>query len=114
MSSPSPADLAADVVDVAGAVADDAPDLALPAPAARRLSLRTLPILWPAFVAAGVIEALVFALVDPAALHLPGARALPLSPSAVYTIAFFVFWAVVAASAAVTRWLDASVAAPRR
>ena len=32
-------------------------------------SLRVLAVLWPAFLMAGVLETLVFALVDPAGLH---------------------------------------------
>ena len=50
-------------------------------------------ILWPAFLAAGVLEVLVFALIDPQELHWNG---LPLlwSREAVYTAAFFVFWGI--------------------
>lgn len=64
-----------------------------------------LQILWPAFVAAGVLELLVFAHVDPADVHtLAGAR-VELSRQAVYTLSFFGFWAVTAAAAAVSVWL---------
>jgi hypothetical protein len=53
-------------------------------------------VLWPAFLMAGVMEMLVFALVDPASLRWFGGVPLELSPSAVYTAAFFVFWSVIA------------------
>ena len=65
-----------------------------------------LTILWPAFVAAGALEALVFAFVDPRALHWSGADPLRLSAIAVYSIAFLLFWAVIAAASATTQWLE--------
>jgi len=46
---------------------------------------------WPAFLVAGLLEMVVFALVDPGELHW-GGEPLPLSAQAVYTLAFFVFW----------------------
>jgi NO-binding membrane sensor protein with MHYT domain len=61
---------------------------------------------WPAFLMAGVLEVLVFAVVDPGALHWFGAQAVELSAPAVYTLAFFVFWVVIATSAALTQMLD--------
>jgi hypothetical protein len=65
---------------------------------------RALTILWPAFVMAGVLEILVFAQVDPAELHsFDGSTAWP--PQAIYSLAFFVFWMVIAAASAVTLWL---------
>ena len=72
------------------------------------LRLRAMAILWPAFLMAGVLEAAVFALVDPATLHGFGGSPLPLSASAVYTLAFFLFWAVIAASGALTQLLERS------
>lgn len=67
---------------------------------------RAMVVLWPAFLMAGVLEMLVFALVDPAQLHRFGGEALGWSASAVYTVAFFVFWAVIAVSGALTELLD--------
>jgi hypothetical protein len=58
---------------------------------ARRLAI----VIWPAFLVAGVLEIAVFAFVDPSAVHAPDGRPLGLSDTAVYSIAFFVFWAVV-------------------
>jgi hypothetical protein len=65
--------------------------------AARRL----MWIAWPAFLAAGVLEMVVFALVDPHDLHWLG-RTLGWSTMAVYTAGFFAFWAVAMAGSALT------------
>ena len=71
-------------------------------------SVRMLAILWPAFLMAGVLETLVFALVDPAGLHWFGGRPMAWSSSAVYTLAFFAFWGVIAAASALTQLLGQS------
>jgi hypothetical protein len=63
---------------------------------------RTMSLLWASFLMAGVLEVIVFALVDPLQLHWFGGAALELPARAVYTLAFFVFWAVIAAGAALT------------
>ncbi|MBE0549722.1 MAG: hypothetical protein IH627_19100 [Rubrivivax sp.] len=68
----------------------------------KHLARRAATIAWPAFLGAGALEMAVFAFVDPATLSLPGGEALGLSPTAVYSLAFFVFWAVVAAACALT------------
>ena len=65
-----------------------------------------LRVLWPAFFAAGVLEMVVFAFVDPGDLHLLGGARLEWPRQAVYTIAFFVFWAIVAAAGFTIRLLD--------
>lgn len=49
-------------------------------------------ILWPAFLMASVLEALVFVWVDPAQLRWFGDTPLDLSPTAVHTLAFLLFW----------------------
>jgi hypothetical protein len=59
---------------------------------------------WPSFLMAGVLEMLVFAVVDPRELHWQGG-ALDWSRPAVYTVAFFMFWAVIALSSALSVWL---------
>lgn len=59
-------------------------------------------IAWPAFLLAAVLEMIVFAMVDPSDLHWVGGRPLEWSRQAVYTVAFFVFWAVTAASSALS------------
>lgn len=50
-------------------------------------------IAWPAFLAACALELLVFAVVDPGELEWSG-HPLALPRQAVYTGAFFLFWAV--------------------
>ena len=69
------------------------------------ISVRVLAILWPAFLMAGVLEKLVFALVDPGALHWFGGTPIGWSASAVYTLAFFVFWWAIAIASALTQLL---------
>jgi hypothetical protein len=69
---------------------------------------RALRILWPAFMAAGVLEMLVFAVVDPNDLHWFGGPALGWSAQAVYTVTFLIFWVAVATAGAVSAllWLE--------
>ena len=71
------------------------------------LSQRMMWIVWPAFLMAGVIEMLVFAMVDPQDLHLFG-EAIPLSREGVYTVSFFVFWIVTMLSSGLTALLAMS------
>jgi hypothetical protein len=77
----------------------------------KRLALQ---VLWPAFVAAAVLELLVFAHVDPADVHTLAGAPVELSRQAVYTLSFFGFWAVTAAAAAVSCWLQQAAARSRR
>ncbi len=65
-------------------------------------AVRAAQILWPAFVVAGVIEMVVFAWVDPGDITLLGEH---VAPQAVYTLAFFVFWALTAVSGLISHWL---------
>jgi len=74
-------------------------------PPQRPLRSRLLLILWPALVMAGVLEMLVFAVVDPGSLQWPGGEAMQWSRSATYSVAFFLFWAVIALSTAITDYL---------
>lgn len=71
------------------------------------LTQRLMWIVWPAFLVAGVIEALVFAVVDPRDLQWFG-HPLAMSPQGVYTLAFFVFWVLTMASSALTTLLAMS------
>jgi hypothetical protein len=66
---------------------------------------RLMWVLWPAFLAAGVTEVLVFALVDPQEIHWAG-QPLLWSREAVYTVAFFLFWAIAIASNGLTALLS--------
>ena len=65
----------------------------------------TLQVLWPAFVAAALLELLVFAHVDPADVHTLAGAPVEMSRQAVYTLSFFGFWAVAAAACATSAWL---------
>ena len=67
--------------------------------------LRAMATVWPAFLMAGVLEMLVFALIDPHDLHWFGGAPVELSASAVYSLAFFVFWAVISTAGALTQLL---------
>lgn len=68
-------------------------------------SRKIMAIMWPAFLAACLLELLVFGLVDPQDVQLPG-RLPGLSRQAVYTAAFFAFWGVCMASSALTALLE--------
>jgi hypothetical protein len=69
---------------------------------------RALTILWPAFLMAGVLEMLVFVVVDPGDLHWFGGEALNWSTQAVYTVTFLIFWGVISIAGALTALLDTS------
>lgn len=71
------------------------------------LAQRLMWIAWPAFLVAGVIEMLVFALVDPQDLRWFG-HPLAMSRQGVYTLAFFIFWILTMASSALTTLLAMS------
>ena len=68
------------------------------------MAARLMWIVWPAFLAACALELLVFAFVDPLDLHWAG-QALEWSRQAVYTGAFFAFWAVTTKACAFTTLL---------
>jgi hypothetical protein len=59
---------------------------------------------WPAFLAACVLELLVFAVVDPLELQWSG-HALGWSRQTVYTVAFFAFWLVTLGACVLTTLL---------
>jgi hypothetical protein len=65
---------------------------------------RLMSVAWPAFMAACVLELLVFAFADPLDMHW---RGVPLgwSRQAVYTVGFFIFWGVSFAACAFTMLL---------
>ena len=65
---------------------------------------RWVLITWPAFLAACLLEALVFSAVDPSEVHWPGQTLQP-SRQAVYTVAFFSFWAIAMACSSLVVWL---------
>ncbi len=71
------------------------------------LQQRLMWIIWPAFLIAGVLEILVFAMVDPQDIHWFGVP-LEWSRQAIYTIAFFVFWGLMVVSSGLTSLLAMS------
>ena len=70
--------------------------------------MRAMAILWPAFLMAGVLEMLVFSVIDPDNLHGFGGAPIELSATAVYSVACCVFWAVIATAGALTQLLEMS------
>jgi hypothetical protein len=63
-------------------------------------------IAWPSFLMAGVLEMLVFSVADPDELRGFGGAFNELSPSAIYTLAFFCFWVIVALASSLTLLLS--------
>ena len=68
---------------------------------------RWMWIAWPAFLVAGLLEVLVFGLVDPQDLEWFG-HPLALSRQAVYTLSFFAFWVLTMVSSGLTTLLAMS------
>jgi hypothetical protein len=62
---------------------------------------RTMWIVWPAFMVAGIAETIFFALFDPNDLHLYLAPR-DVTREAIYTLGFIGFWAVGIASSSLT------------
>ncbi len=71
------------------------------------LGQRIMWVMWPAFLVAAAAETVFFTFFDPFELHFFGAT-LELSRQAIYTIGFFVFWALCMASSALTVFLERS------
>lgn len=71
--------------------------------------LRILWVLWPSFVIAGIAEGIFFTVVDPQELYLFG-QPVQFSKIATYSIGFFGFWLVCAASSLLTCFLQVSAA----
>lgn len=74
----------------------------LPHTATPPLSTRVLMVLWPAFLIAGVQEALVFAVVDPHTLHWFGIAPLDWPAQAIYSVTFLIFWFTTSLAGALT------------
>jgi len=68
---------------------------------------RLMWVVWPAFLVAGMLEMLVFALVDPQDLRW-GGEPVELSRQAIYTLAFFLFWLLSLLSSGMTALLAMS------
>ena len=68
---------------------------------------RAMWVVWPAFLVAGVAEAIFFTVFDPFELHFFGAP-LDVSREVIYTMGFFGFWGLGIASSALTVFLGRS------
>ena len=64
-------------------------------------------VLWPSFIAAGMGVAIIFTLVDPTGLVILG-DPLEASRTAVYTLGFFILWAICTAASALSCFLQAT------
>lgn len=63
--------------------------------------MKQILVLWPSFLVAGIAEMVFFTVVDPQQLFLFG-KPVDFSPIATYSIGFFGFWLVCAASSLLT------------
>ncbi len=72
--------------------------------ASSSFSRQLMWVIWPAFLVAGVAEAIFFAVFDPFELHFFGA-VLDVSREVIYTMGFFGFWGLGIASSALTVFL---------
>jgi hypothetical protein len=70
---------------------------------------RLMWILWPSFIVGGIAEGVFFTLIDPQELYLFG-DPVHWSRTAVYSVGFFMFWAIAAASSAFTCFLQRTAA----
>ena len=70
-------------------------------------------VVWPAFLAACLLELAVFAVVDPLDLRWAG-EALAWSRPAIHTAAFFIFWAAASAACSLSALLGMSADAINR
>lgn len=66
-------------------------------------------VLWPAFLVGGIAEGVFFTVINPQELYLFG-HPVEYSPMATYSIGFFAFWALCAASSWLTSYLLRSAA----
>ena len=72
------------------------------------MKARALRVLWPAFLGAGVLDALVFVVVDPRDMRWFGGPLIDWTPVAIYSITFLIFWAAIATCGAMTTLLHMS------
>jgi hypothetical protein len=70
-----------------------------------QLARRIMWVIWPAFLVAGVAEAIFFTVFDPFDLHFFGAP-LEMSRQAIYTMGFFGFWGLGIAASALTMFFE--------
>ena len=66
---------------------------------------KCMTVMWPSFLAAAVLELIVFGLVSPQDLHWGDAQ-LGIGAMGTYTVAFFLFWAIAGLSSYLTTTLS--------
>ena len=66
---------------------------------------QALIILWPAYLVAGVLETLTFAVVDPADQRWFGGPQIDWPPVAIYSVTLFIYWFCIAFAGALTALL---------
>lgn len=66
---------------------------------------KLIQVLWPSFLVAGVVEAVFFTVINPRELYLFG-DPIHLDPLATYSIGFFAFWLICAASSLTTLYFQ--------
>lgn len=81
-------------------------------PAHPTQATRVLCVLWPSFLMAGVLEMLVFAVVDPASLHWFGTQAVDWPDGMVYSVTFLIFWLGISTASALTQLLHTTPGQP--
>lgn len=71
-------------------------------PGPSRVARFAMAAVWSSFLCAGVLELLVFAVVDPGDLRWFGTVPIDWSPQAIYTVSFLIFWGVLALASSLT------------
>lgn len=74
-------------------------------PRTRRWARLLGPVLWPSFLVAAAATGIFFANIDPLTLRAQTLEGWHISRPAGYTVGFLMFWAVCAASSALTAYL---------
>ncbi|TVO52296.1 hypothetical protein [Denitromonas halophila] len=69
--------------------------------------MKQILVFWPSFLVAGIAEMVFFTVMDPQQLYLFG-QPVEFSPIATYSIGFFGFWLVCAASSMLTVFFQRS------
>ncbi len=77
----------------------------------KRFARRVASVAWPGFLSAALLEIAVFAFVDPQTLRTLEGVEILLSDTAVYSLAFLVFWIITSAGGVLTLLLHSSAEA---
>lgn len=77
-------------------------------PSGSQRALLAAQILWPAFLAAAILEMIVFSWVVPAGLQFGNWQP---SQQTVYSVSFLIFWAACALASLLSHWVRAADAA---